>query len=354
MKTFVEIATSLPKDAKIGIDGLERNIPTRKHSHNASWVWLYKNMLYSAGWTNVTILGNHDTYDGYDAMIFYPGIAYAGAINFFFGVDDNVVRRFKRIQEFEGPTFILNHEMPLVGNTVGGRLHNKSTSTKVGQLKLNKLDEICKNTQGFNYVENSKKLCFGDSHCFSTWLPGYSVCRNDGLTLFSILRDGVRDVIEEKSGILTKDLTHLTFYAGNIDIRHHLMRQENPYEKVHAMGIELGHQLKSLKIPNIEIVHALPIENISRKLPKTGYYKKTPYYGEWEERTKLVNTFNTAVNKICIENKWKVFEWPQTFLNDAGELDFEYMERPKSVHLSPMSYRWDLFNNAPNPLHNKE
>ena len=242
--------------------------------------------------------------------------------------------------------------MPLVGTTVKGRLHNKSTSTKVGKLKLDKLDEICKNTQSFTYVEKSKKLCFGDSHCFSTYLPGYSVCRNDGLTLFSTLRDGVKNVVEEKSGLSTSDLTHLTFYVGNIDIRHHQMRQENPYEKIHAMGIELGHQLKSLKIKNVEIVHALPIENISRKLPKTGYYKKTPYYGTWEERTKLVNTFNIAVDKICIENKWQIFNWPQTFLNETGELDFECMERPKSIHLSPMSYRWDLFNNAPNPRHN--
>ena len=354
MNSFTEIASNLSKNAKIGIDGLERNIPTRKHSHNAAWVWLYKNMLHSAGWTDVTILGNHDTYEGYDAMIFYPGISYAGTINFFFGVDDNVVRRFSRIQDFEGPTFIMNHEMPLIGNTIKGRLHNKSTSTKVGQLKLDKLDEICKNTLGFNNVEKSKKLCFGDSHCFSTWQPGYSVCRNDGLTLFSTLRDGVKQTIEENSGISTNDLTHLTFYMGNIDIRHHLMRQENPFEKVHAMGIELGHQLKSLNVPNVTIVHALPIENISRKLPKTGYYKKTPYFGTWEERTKLVNTFNTAVDKISIENKHQTFVWPETFLNENGELDFEYMERPKSVHLSPMSYLWDLFNNAPNPRHNKE
>lgn len=354
LKTFTDIAGDIPKDAKIGIDGLERNIPTRKHSHNAAWVWLYKNMLHSAGWENVDILGNHDTYEGYDAMIFYPGIAYAGAINFFFGVDDNVVRRFSRIQDFDGPTFIMNHEMPLIGTTVRGRLHNKSTSTKVGQLDLDKLDKICKNTQGFNYVENSKKLCFGDSHCFSTWQPGYSVCRNDGLTLFSTLRDGLKETIENRSGIKTEELTHLTFYMGNIDIRHHLMRQENPYSDITSMAQDLGKQLKSLGIPNIEIVHALPIENISRKLPKTGYYKKTPYYGSWKERSMLVDTFNTAVDTISLENNWKVFRWPNNFLNEAGELDFEFMERPKSVHLSPMSYRWDLFNNMPNPRHNNK
>ena len=353
MKSFTEVAENLSKNAKIGIDGLERNIPTRKHSHNAAWVWLYKNMLHSAGYTDVTILKNHDTYEGYDAMIFYPGIAYAGTINFFFGVDDNVVRRFSRIQDFEGPTFIMNHDMPMIGETVHKRMHNKSTSRHVGDLDLKKIDDICKKTKSFNYVEKSKKLCFGDSHCFSTWLPGYSVCRNDGLTLFSTLKNGVKETIEDRSGIETHNLSHLTFYMGNIDIRHHMMRYDNAVERMHSMIIELSDQLKSLKIPNIEIVNTLPIENISRKLPKTGYYKKTPYFGTWEERVKLTNTFNMAIDKICIENNWKAFKWPSKFLNDLGELDFEYMERPKSVHLSPMSYRWDLFNNSLNSLHNQ-
>ena len=352
MNYFIDC--NVPKNFKIGIDGLERNIPKRKHSHNAAWVHLHKNMLQSAGWEDVHILGNHDTYDGYDAMIFYPGIAYAGTINFFFGADDNVVRRFSRIQDFEGPTFILNHDMPLIGTTINSRLHNKSTSAKVGNLKLEILDEICKNTTKIDYIEKSTKLCFGDSHCFSTYSPGYSVCRNDGLTLYSALRDGIKNVIEENSGFKTSELTHLTFYAGNIDIRHHMMRQDSPFEKMHAMIIELSHQLKALNISNIEIVHALPIENISRKLPKTGYYKKTPYFGTWEERAKLVNTFNNAVDKICIENKWSSFYWPEEFLNESGELNFEYMERPKSVHLSPLSYKWDLFENQLNSLHNNK
>ena len=345
---------NLPKNAKIAIDGLERNIPARKHSHNAAWVRLYRNMIQSAGWEDVTVLGNHDTYEGYDALIIYLGISYSGTINFFFGIDDNVVRRFARIQDFEGPTFVLNHDMPMIGSTVKKRLDNKSTSLNVGQLRLEDLDRICENTQRVDHVEKTKNLCFGDSHCFSTYKPGYMVCRNDGLTLYGALRDGIKTTIEENSGSPVQEIKNLTFYMGNIDIRHHLMRQENPYEKCHHMVIELGHQLRALKIKNIELVQALPIENIERKLPKSGYYKGTPYYGTWEERSKLVNTFNRAVDRICIENDWSVFRWPEQFLNENMELDFEYMERPKSIHLSPLSYRWDLFNNVANPLYTQK
>lgn len=344
----------LPKDYKIAIDGLERNIPTKKHSHNAAWVWLYKNILNSNGWNDVTILGNHDTYEGYDALIFYPGIGYGGAINFFFGVDDNVVRRFLRIQNFPGPTFVMNHDMPMIGTTIKGRLHNKSTSSNVGQLDLDRLDQICKNTKSFDYVGESTKLCFGDSHCFSAYLPGYHVSRNDGLTLFAVLRDGIKETIQEKTGFFTDDLTHLMFYMGNIDIRHHLMRQEDPHTAMKEMLVELEEQLMDIGIPNIEIVHALSIENISRKLPKTGYYKNTPYFGSWKERSELVDIFNQSVDTMCEKNGWKFFPWPVEFLNEDKELDFEYMERPKSVHLSPLSYRWNFFENKLNLLHEEK
>ena len=37
---FTDNAANIPKTAKIAIDGLERNIPARKHSHNAAWVRL--------------------------------------------------------------------------------------------------------------------------------------------------------------------------------------------------------------------------------------------------------------------------------------------------------------------------
>ena len=87
-------------------------------------------------------------------------------------------------------------------------------------------------------------------------------------------------------------------------------------------------------------------------LPKSGYYKGTPYFGSWEERTRLVNTFNMSVDKIAIENNWSVFRWPPAFLSATGELEFDYMERPKErTFKSALSYRWDLFENELNFLY---
>ena len=352
---FTEVAKDLPKNAKIAIDGLERVTPSRKYSHNAAWVRLHKNMIESAGWKDVTILKKDDTYEEYDALIISLGISFNGNINFFFGLDDNVCWRFKRIQDFDGPIFVMNHDMPMIGSTVNKRLNNKSTSSQVNQLKPDLLDKICHTIKRFDYVEKTKNLCFGDSHCFSTYVEGQMICRSDGLTLFSTLRDGVEEVITRRSGLKLTEIDSLTFYMGNIDIRHHLMRQPDAIERCQYMVMELGRQLKKTGIKNIEIVQVLPIENTERKLPKSGYYKGTPYYGSWEERTKLVNTFNRGLDRISIENNFKIFRWPYWFLNENKELDFEYMERPKSVHISPLAYRWNIFSNEFNDLHiNKE
>ena len=213
------------------------------------------------------------------------------------------------------------------------------------------LQKAVDRTEKFDRVEKTTKLCFGDSHSFSMYQAGYMTSRNDGLTLFSILRDGVKEKILEKSGINTDELTHLTFYAGNIDIRHHLCRREDMEKATKVMVIYLADQLSKLNIPNIEISHAIPIENESRKLPKTGYYKDTPFYGSWQERTELVKIFNETVDSVCEQYGWKALSWPENILNDKKELSFDAMEKPQSVHLSREFYRWDMENNCENNYH---
>ena len=93
---------------------------------------------------------------------------------------------------------------------------------------------------------------------------------------------------------------------------------------------------------------ALPIENESRKLPKTGFYKGTPFAGTWKERTELVNQFNRSIDEMCERNGWDCYMHPEVYLNSVKELSFDVMEKPKSVHLSREYYRWDLVKNCAN------
>jgi len=339
------------KNLKIGIDGLTGPISKRISNHNGAWAHKVYNQCTNAGYTNVTIMEKGERLHDYDAVILYLGISYEGTLNLFGGLGDEFCKKMIQLESYPGKLICLEHEMPNLVDMVSKRLKNSSTSSYAKIIELDELQKAIDRTEKIDRIEKTTKLCFGDSHSFSQYQAGYMTSRNDGLTLFSILRDGVKEKIMEKSGINTDDLTHLTFYAGNIDIRHHLCRREDREKATRVMVTYLADQLNRLNIPNIEISHALPIENESRKLPKTGYYKDTPFYGSWQERADLVKIFNDTVDAVCEQYGWKALSWPENILNDKKELSFDAMEKPQSVHLSREYYRWDMENNCENKYH---
>jgi hypothetical protein len=237
--------------------------------------------------------------------------------------------------------YSLHHDMPCVGILIEKRLKTGSDLFKTLEVRIEDAKEICANIPRIDRIQKTNKLCFGDSHSFSQYTPGYMTDRNDGLTLFGTLRRGIRTYVPE-------DIEELRIYLGNIDIRHHLMRQANPSKALKDMVAMYEQQLIDLEIDNIEVVQALPIENESRPLPKTGYYKDTPFAGSWAERTELVKQFNQLVIDMCKRNDWKTWQHPEVYLNSFGELTFDVMEKPKSVHIAREYYRWDLVKNEPN------
>ena len=162
--------------------------------------------------------------------------------------------------------------------------------------------------------------------------------RQDGRTLYGMLKkETIKELVD------TYNPRKLTVYAGNIDIRHHLCRTDDPHRSAVELVIQLKNQLP-LGI-EIELIQPLPIEDESRKLPKSGYYRGTPFSGTWFERNSARTTMSISMENICGEEKWGFFRWPDNFYTEDHKMTFDVMERPQSVHLSPMSYRWDLDNN---------
>ena len=51
---------------------------------------------------------------------------------------------------------------------------------------------------------------------------------------------------------------------------------------------------------------------------------------------------------MCEKNGWENITWPKGMQNEEGLLDFKYMEKPKSVHLSREYYHFDFNENKPN------
>ena len=106
---------------------------------------------------------------------------------------------------------------------------------------------------------------------------------------------------------------------------------------------------------SVSIYEPLPIENESRKIPKSGWHKGTPFYGNWTQRNKIRNVFIESLEEYCEKNDINLIRWTNKLLNSSKELGFEYMEKPQSVHLSRKYYPYwtgddsslsDFFNGA--------
>lgn len=341
---------------KIAIDQVVGTVSPRLTSHKGAWAFLWANQLkyYFAqlgeGDVEIKVLHNEESWDGYDLIYLDHGMEFNGeSLNLFGGAQDEPALRLGRLLSVDPLSLVsLDRAMPDYGTLGKGRLKAcsdvwRNTDWDAITTACGKMDFMTQESM----AEHIKldHLALGDSHTFSMYKPGMAVCRNDGQTMFGALKRGLKSFIEPFGPQIKK----LTLYFGNIDIRHHLMRQPDPAVALFAMLDEYEKQIKALNMDYVELISALPIENESRKLPKTGFYKGTPFAGTWEERTALVTMFNMRLEEICHRNGWELYSHPDVYKNEKGELDFEVMEKPQSVHLARLYYRWDLENDCPNP-----
>ena len=337
--------TDLEKDKliRIGIASLVGKLSSKLTSHKSGWAFHLANQLKHAGYQNVQVLTDITPWDKtrFDVILIEQGMECKGNFNIFGGANDDLYHQITRMFAPGIKMYSLHHDMPCVGTLIEKRLKTGSDLFKTLEVQIKDAKAICARIPRVDKITKTNSLCFGDSHSFSQYTPNYMTDRHDGLTLFGTLRRGIRSYVPE-------NIEALRIYLGNIDIRHHLMRQDNPSKSLKTMMEEYEQQLIDLEIDNIDVVQALPIENESRPLPKTGFYKDTPFFGTWAERTELVKEFNQLVEAMCDRNGWKTWKHPEVFLNSFGELTFDVMEKPKSVHIAREYYRWDLVNDEPN------
>ena len=337
--------TDLEKDKliRIGVASLVGKLSSKLTSHKSGWAFHLANQLKHAGYQNVQVLTDITPWDKtrFDVILIEHGMEFKGNFNIFGGANDDLYHQITRMFAPGIKMYSLHHDMPCVGTLIEKRLKTGSDLFKTLEVQIKDAKAICARIPRVDKITKTNSLCFGDSHSFSQYTPNYMTDRHDGLTLFGTLRRGIRSYVPE-------NIEALRIYLGNIDIRHHLMRQDNPSKSLKTMMEEYEQQLIDLEIDNIDVVQALPIENESRPLPKTGFYKDTPFFGTWAERTELVKEFNQLVEAMCDRNGWKTWKHPEVFLNSFGELTFDVMEKPKSVHIAREYYRWDLVNDEPN------
>lgn len=293
---------------KKAIIGVLNNPATSLNSHSAGMVEIVSKLF------NADILNDRDDWDQYDELIIYHGPNFKpGSFNVIGGINDAILVRAKKLNEFKKSILSLD----------GFQLSEFSIKRKlfiydqVDEFELTKLPERL-------------NLVIGDSHSLSVWPnENYTISRNDGKTLHGFLK-------------LDVDLSaydHIIMYFGNIDLRFHLARQEDPIEATKKLFKSyVNYALKY----NVTLTTLLPVEDESRKIPQSGQYKGKNFFGSIELRKEIRN----VANKIIIESGIKYIEWPETYLNEDGNLSFDAMEPKQSVHLRPKFYIRNI-NNQP-------
>jgi hypothetical protein len=340
MVNIYDVLKSL-RGKKIAIDDVVTTYSSKKASHKSSWAFLLANQLHFLG-LDAEVLTKSEDIHQYDIWLVALPMEFQGSYNLFGGATDEPAERIKRFLDFKGQIYCLNREMPDVGAFAQSRM--KSCSSLWASLDVESLTKKSNQVQTIELKLNSGTFVLGDSHSVSVFHPGGNISRNDGKTLYGVIKEGMSNYIPEGT-------THLITYFGNIDIRHHLCRQQNPLDATKKLVHNYFDHLKSLNIEKVSVVKLLPIEFEGRRIPKTGYYKGTPFIGSQRERTQLMQIFNEEVEKLSAIYNIGVIEWPSHWYEEDPKYFADtYMEKPGSVHLSREYYQYDFETSEKNKI----
>jgi hypothetical protein len=327
------------------IDDIVTSFTDRISSHRSAWPRMQKCMVQDALATETRIaFGNQDLIKDGTWLVSTPMEFKGEVFNLFGGYTEEVKTRISRLLDLElDQVKGLDLPIPDIEKILRPRSVKTNfdfTDSEWEKIRSFQNCEIIKHEDLVLYI---RRVVVGDSHSISRYQSGTVVYRNDGLTMHRLVEDGVTPHLPDYF------IPHLVINVGNVDIRHHLCRQVDPSSSARRMISNLRMHLEALqnqgKIGSFEVTEPYPIEFEERKIPKTGYYKGTPFYGSHPERDRVRQI-------MANEMKYQfdtVHEWPTNwFMIDPEDYAKTYMEKPGSVHLSPEFYEWDLVNNVKN------
>lgn len=310
-----------------------QNIPKLKNSHVLGWSSVWSDQLQAC-------INHSCDIDIYNAETVYVehGVNFGGTLNLFGGADKALYDKINRLATCKN-IISLDIEMPDYGEQLSKRIGASSTYEKIDQRWTDALRQrfknipVLKQSDLFEVCTQLDGVTFGDSHS-----PSYSrltdvVYRKNGRTLYGCLKRGLINELEDAPLKGT-----VTFCLGSIDIRHHMLRHES--FDLDALLTEYVKQGDEIGVKyGCEVYYAapVPIEYEGRKLPKTGYYKGTPFYGSRDQRLELTHRFIDTLNKKC---GGRIVSPPDSWYTMDGEKYAKtFMENSSSVHISPEYYR---------------
>ena len=255
-----------------------------------------------------------ETWNEYDALFVCEGVNFVpGSFNVPGGPQPLHYEKMKAMGNYKGIVKFINNQFDFEG-------FNKRLKIEDVNFPSGNFIDL------FNWYGNKTRNCVvGDSHALSVWRPTYGLNFTPGRTLHGFLKRNTPELMNEV-------FDEVVLYFGNIDLRFHLMRQENPAAATGDLFrryVEFASQLN-----NVTLVNLLPVEHESRKIPGTGLYKKQPFFGTREERQRLRDTANRIMNNSGL----KTIQWPDEWVDEDGTKMLDILEMKQSVHLKPKHY----------------
>jgi hypothetical protein len=326
------------------------NITSNIASHRSAQGMIYVDQLKQLGYdVTVNFHSYVQDFNDFDVMAIYHGNDWNGLLTFPGGIEaSSTGAAISKLSKFKGEVISLGLPCPNYADQIQKKwrqceARGKKPMPDFYNIDFDNLREIEKKAITKKYPCLTENLIIGDSHAISLYRPGWTVNSIPFKTLHGALQIGLQQFIDEPYHGTEMRSRSLGVYFGAIDIRHHILRQEDPVQAVYKLACDYFVAISDLsdKFQSIDVYEILPIENESRKIPSSGYYKGTPFYGSWAARNAMRKEFNNEVRALIDQSendKLKLIRWTDYLLNDDGELDFKHMEKPRSVHLSRGSY----------------
>jgi len=304
-------------------------IAKRHASHRGAAGVMYGDMIKEKyGNCDVNYGGEIQDHNDYDCLWVYHGSDWSGGINMFGGVYGfPYVKNTVNFSKFKGKVYSIGIDFPPYHEMVKSKLESakKEVQPEWHDVDLKNLERMFNEAIRVDYPNPTNKLVIGDSHSICMYRPGWTVNSVPFKTLNGALTEGFQTYFPP---IVPGDDDHqIECYFGNIDIRHHVVRLDQDVEALADRYMAEAEKWKA------KIYELLPIECPTRAIPQSGWYKGQPFYGSWSERNDARNKFNNY-----IEKEYGIIRWTGHLFDKEGKLDFKYMEKPKSIHLSREFY----------------
>ena len=306
---------------KANIISILSNVSLSDNHHSAGYNKVMISMLKKL-FSNMefVINGQMKNVDEYDLIFILEGPNYRpGTYNLFGGLNETQIEKMVQLSVFKGEIISVEQQFDL------NDFNLKRVKLDI-QFPNTRLCELTKIIQ-----MKTRKCVIGDSHSLSVHKDGFSINRIDGKTLFGYL-----NIANEYE--LNQKFDETITYFGNIDLRFHLARQDNPIQATQDLALQYVEFSRNLK--NNTMVLLLPVEHESRKIPNTGKYQGQSFFGSREERMMLREIFNN----IIINSGEKYISWPEEWVCETGEKMLSHLEPKQSVHLKPKYYATEFHN----------